>query len=256
MSRRLLAIGLVVSALVPSPLVAQGPAAADWRASDAAVDHRLTVPTAQTLPAGEVTLNSYELFLGFGVSVGATDWLEASASFALPLAGLVVAAKGRVVATQYVTASVQASFGWFPSESFSSNSLLFGGVALADFHTGNGEVSFCVGTGVVGVFQKERGDDSWADDELSPYYVVTGGPMLRVSRNVAFLIELAGAWSLGDPGYDGIFAKGFGSMTVNYGVRLHNASVALDLGMLRPLAIGWHDTWALGVPYAGLSVRF
>jgi|GEM_PF-3536114 len=242
--------------LVAAMALSSGARGADWRSTDAAVDHRLTVPTAQTLPAGDVALNSYDLFLGLGVSVGATDWLEASATVALPLTGLVVAAKGRLVATDYVTAALQASFGWFPSDGFDSHDLLVGGVALADFHTGNGEVSFSVGAGVLGVFQKHRRDPAWSEDELSPFVVVTAGPTLRVDRNVAFLIEVEGGWSLGDPGYDGIFGRGFDSMTFNLGLRFHNETVALDLGLLRPFALDWNDPWALGFPYAGISVRF
>ncbi len=252
---RLLVV-LVVMGTFAVPLSAQELTPAQKRKSaDASVDRNILFPSAETVNKGDLTINSYELFL-LGLTYGITDDLQVSATTLLPILTdfpfvLALAGKWQFVDTGKILVSVQPNFMFMAQDGNSLGG--FGAGIAADFILDDG------GKYVVSVSESnlmlfgDIGSGGVLTDGFA--FTLAGAFSARVARIVKLLAEvsLPGAlnWNTGD------FEVVPEGALFSYGVRFFGETIAVDLSFLRPLHPDMDPgNFIMGFPYLTFSARF
>ncbi|MFN3196812.1 MAG: hypothetical protein ACE366_00145 [Bradymonadia bacterium] len=217
------------------------------RENDASVDRGLLSSHAETLRAGEITFNSYQLFLA-GLSAGVTDDLQLSGTFLLPafevfpFFGIF---QGKYSLSRSETTSISVTANAIYTEGgFTS----FGPGLSIDHHLGAVSLH---GTLIVNA---ALGEDEFDDDrEVESGFLVVAdlGFTARLSKRFKLLGELKVPMLLA-AGENSGFSEDLALAT--YGVRFHGSNLAADLAFLRPVTD--YEDFVLGVPYVAFSARF
>ncbi len=252
--------GLTLTALLmmAAPALAQGnnkvsrsENPVEWaRANDASNDRGLLSSHADTLREGEVAINSYELFF-FGASYGVTDDFQLSFTTLLPvfsefpLVGLI---NGKYVfkRTNRMVLSASANLA------FASVDGDGGGLIGASFNFDR----YFGKEGTLGTHLAVDLQGAFAGGELSNGALIrfTGGLTIQAGNRVRLLAEL-----MLPTGFVGGEFKSAEFFLLNYGVRFHGDTLAVDLAFIRPVIDGddgFTDVLPLGLPFVAFSARF
>ena len=230
------------------------------RQADPSADRNILLPSAETVEKGDLTLNSYELFLA-GITYGITDSLQMSLTTLLPITTeipLVVlgAAKIRLIKSDRFVLSLVPTGSVISSDGQTMGSVglgVYGDVILDDL--GKWVFSFSE-TNIWGF--GHRVDDSEGDAVGTQYldgilFALSLAMNYRVHEYIKVLTELIlpggvvnGDWALVEEG-----------LLLGYGVRFFGRTLAVDLSFLRPLHPDVDDQGLLmGFPYLTFSARF
>jgi hypothetical protein len=247
----------------PATLVA-APAARQPAAADPNIDRGFIQPTAMTQPARSLTYNNYELVL-HGLTYGITDQVQTSVTVMAPLVRDmpflgIAAVKWQFLSTPRFHLAVQGS---------ASLIHLFTGETLApDGTITTGSNVYTVGAGAFASYCLREDCSSLAS--LNATYqlgiagrgsdntqaIIYGGSIVhRVARHVKLLGEvtsMANTTAVADSSFSNVSGA-----LVSYGVRLHTANIASDLGFMKPISSdGSSDPFLLGLPFINVSYRW
>ena len=231
-------------------------------AGDPNIDRGFIQPTAMTQPAHSLTYNNYELLL-HGLSYGITDRLQASVTVLAPIVEQmpfvgVASVKYRVLATPRFHLALQGSATMVsvsfhtsdaPDGSNTSNSsaYLFGAGAFASTCLRD-DCSSLASVNVTYQFARSGDTDGTA------HALVYGGSLVhRVAPHTKLLGEITSMAAS-----DGS-ARGFDNVSgalLSYGVRLHTANIASDIGFMKPIFSDVNDPFVLGLPFINVSYRW
>jgi|GEM_PF-1437929 len=231
--------------------------AAQAQHRDASIDRGIGSGHAETIGKNNWTVNSYELFL-IGVTYGFTEDFQLSLTTMLPVFEstpfiLALAPKYVVSRSDSVVVALRSNI-WFGTDIGRGNGLglISVGPAVDVYFDDAGRFAFHGALSIGGVFgdgfNSGSGGFGFADGALIGLDV---GFSLGLSRAFKLIIE-------------GQFFSGYGSRgfrvaemaLVNYGVRFHNDTLAVDLAFIRP--IGDFDVGGLvmGIPFVSFSSRW
>jgi hypothetical protein len=241
----------------PETVVAAPSESARGTAEDPNIDRAFLLPTAMTQPAGSGTYNNYELVL-HGFTYGATDHVQLTLTVMPPLVSDmpfigVAAAKWQFVSTPRLHVALQGSAGL--GGEFGRNS--------SGFETQNNAVglfgaglfaSACLSTDCSSLLSASATYQYGVPENgRSLHLVVYGGSIVQsVSAHVKLLGEVASAASNGSgSGFDNAAGAIF-----SYGIRLHSANLAGDIGFVRPIIKNSNDDFLMGLPFASVSYRW
>jgi hypothetical protein len=222
------------------------------RQSDAAVDRNILSPTAETLNEGQLTFNSYELFLA-GVSYGVTNDFQISGTTLLPITEdfplvLAIAGKLRVHKTESSIFSIQPLVLVLSNNG--STASLMGLYALYDrILDEEGKVAVTLGGSALGVVGSSDADINLSDGLLLS---LTAGISARTGR----IVKLMGELTLPAAYHDGTTEFAEEGMLFNYGVRFFGPTLAVDLTFVRPIHPDVDTGLILGFPFVAFSARF
>lgn len=242
-------------------LVASAPAGADTPAelrktADAAVDRNFLTPTAETVNAGDLTFNSYEVFFA-GLTLGVTDDFQVSATTMLPVVEgtpLIVAlsAKVQLVSQPHLRFSVQPSGLMVSSDG--NRAGVLGAQLLLDYvvdEDGRFVVSLMESNDFA--FGSTEGDL----DVLETMFIGFGASAAwQLGGNVKLIGELTlpGGYSNGETE---LVEE---ALVLTYGARFFGSSVAADLAFIRPIHPDVDNTISkvlpMGFPFVTFSARF
>ena len=229
-----------------------------FRRRDASADRTLLLPTAETLEAGEFTVNSYQLFL-IGASYGATDTTQISFTTLLPIikdmpfVGL-LQGKQQLFRDERSVASGALSLGFASADG--QVALLLSPTLLYDrVLDDNARFKLSLRGSLTGAFAP--GSRSSYDDfdivsgrsqawslSVAPAILFAVSPRLQLLAEVIYLFA---------PWYeDGWDAPPF----LNYGIRFTGPALSVDLALVRPLDRDVGETFPLGFPFVSFNARF
>ncbi|HET6146124.1 MAG TPA: hypothetical protein VFH68_01220 [Polyangia bacterium] len=242
--------------------VATGPAAPAPAAADPNIDRGFIQPTAMTQPARSLTYNNYELVL-HGLTYGITDHLQTSVTVMAPLVRDmpflgVAAVKWQFLSTRRFHLALQGSatmIHYFRDDS-----------AAPDGSSSSGDGAHAVGAGAFASYCLR--DDCSSLASLNATYqlgfagrgsgttqaIIYGGSIVhRVSPHVKLLGEVTSmaATTVTDSNFDNVPGA-----LVSYGVRLHTANIAGDVGFMKPISGEGEDPFLLGLPFINVSYRW
>jgi hypothetical protein len=223
------------------------------RNGDVSVDRNILMSSAETINAGEVTFNSYELFLA-GLTYGTTNNLAVTGTVLLPIVEdmpflVSLSGKYRLHAGANNIFSVEPNLIYARSD---GESIALAGVhALYDhIFDREGRYTLTLVMSAMGVLGATTGDVDLSDGAILGLSAAFSGRIARIvkligelylpgaiSRNKTELVEEA--------------------LLFNYGVRFFSRTIAVDLTFLRPIHPD-ADTGPLvmGVPFVAFSARF
>ena len=239
----------------PTPVAAQ-------RQTDAAVDHGLLISRAETLRAGEVGVDLYEVIVP-GLSAGLTDHLEMTALFVPPADEFptfwAVQAKYAFMRTDALTFAARLNMSTLGEIGGRSDGALVrtGRVDVAaDYRFGTGRHA----TGLHAAAGATHGDHS-TNVRGNPGFgaIFQLGADAALGEGAAVLAELRAPTR-----YTQARTGPLDEPLIGVGLRLHGESVAFDVGALIPLARPYvkpsdsmQDNERLDLmPWVSLSTRF
>jgi hypothetical protein len=238
--------------------VVAAPAARPPAAADPNIDRGFIQPTAMTQPKGSLTYNNYELVL-HGLTYGITDNLQTSLTVMAPLVRDMpflgtASVKWQFLSTPRFHLALQGSASMFH---VFDDGLSDGASSASAYALGAGAfASYCLR------------DDCSSLASLSATYqlgiagsggetvhgIIYGGSIVhRVAGHVKLLGEVTSLAinSVADSNFDN--APG---ALVSYGVRLHTANIASDVGFMKPISGESNDPFLLGLPFINVSYRW
>jgi hypothetical protein len=219
--------------------------------ADATRDRAFLLPTADTLPAGSLVYNDYELIF-MGLTYAIRDGLQITATTFIPVAPdaftlLLGSVKWRIVSTPSFKLAILGGVGYV-SSSFSD-----GGTDRAVLLDGGIFASQCFDVACESMLTAgAMGFDTRSSLSTNGSAIIFGGSLLaRVSQHVKIIAELNGVagknqdsgWSVGDAGL------------LWYGLRFFGGQVAGDVGFFQPIGTSASDPGVIGYPFLSLSVR-
>jgi hypothetical protein len=220
--------------------------------NDPNIDRGFLLPTAMNQPAGSATYNNYELLL-HGLTYGITDRAQFTVTVLSPIVKEmpffgVAAIKGQVVALPRFYLALQGSFGYGHTVQSSGTGggggLIGGGV----FATACLREDCSTLANASATYQLVFADGADGTGQMILY----GGSIVhRVSPHVKLLGEVTSATARDNGAWD----QAPGAL-VSYGVRFHNASLASDVGFMKPFFEDGDDPFLLGLPFINVSYRW
>ncbi len=220
--------------------------------ADAAVDRNILLPSAETISAGQLTFNDYEIFL-VGLTYGITDDLQVSATTLLPIVSdipfvALVSAKYRLIAMDNMLLSIQPTLNLAHSSGETGGT--FGFQLLYDYIVDDaGDLTLSAGLSANWLFVAGTFDE--VSDGAG---LLLGG---AVTWRVAEIVKLMGELVLPGAIGGGEFELVEQALLFNYGVRFFGERIAVDLTFLRPIHpdvdVG---PLLMGIPYLTFSARF
>ena len=229
------------------------------RGSDASSDRNILSSSTDTLPAGGVALNDYQLIFA-NVSYSVTDNLQASFTTLLPivrdfpLVGA-LSLKARLLETQRVALALMPSVIFGTQGGDRAGSLGLEAICELSLDP-EGRFFLSGGFAAHNVFAGNELDGLQTADGmlLSPFVGFSG----RLAKHMKLLAELSlplvADWNHG----------GFQRpevIDVNYGVRFFGKSLAVDLSFIRPVLLSGDlqddfEYLVMGIPYLSFTYRF
>jgi hypothetical protein len=247
----LLALALM---MVNAPALAQSDAVSLAKQRDASIDRGFIMSHAETLNEGELTLNSYELFLA-GMSYGVTDNLELTLTTLLPIIKdmpIVLAPQVKWVFLrgdqQVMSAKLNVTFATMTNGDSGSGGTISGGLSHDFYFDREGRYAMFSGLDIGGVFGNV--DEEWKM-----------GKGLIMAANLGFSAQVADFMKVMVEGVvPAIYADNQFEVSdvVNftYGMRFFGEDLAVDLGFIRPLGGEMADSGLLmGLPYVAFTAR-
>jgi hypothetical protein len=227
------------------------------RKEDASVDRGFFNSHAETLRAGDVAVNSYELLL-LGVSGGLTDNVQLSLTTLLPVVSdmpivLLFQGKYAFYRDEMTTVAVRGNLSYLASEpdedEGDASVTLFGGAVAVDrFLDDAGRFAVHGALQFQGAMGSFEGDVDVADGVIIGLETGLTG---RVSKRFKILVDVLLPASYSDGDFELADAALF-----SYGVRFHGEDLAADLGFIRPLGDVDTGKLVLGVPWVAFTARF
>lgn len=227
-------------------------AAEKRRKGDASVDRNILMPSAETINAGDVTFNSYELVLA-GLTYGVTDDIAVSATVLLPIVEdfprfVSVAGKFRLYAGSNDIFSLQPNLMYFGVDGESA--ALFGVHALYDhLFDDRGRYTLSLAMSTLGVLGATEGDVDIADGAILGF---SGAFNAQVAEIVKVMAELYLPGAI-TPDTTELVEE---ALLLNYGVRFFGETLAVDLTFLRPIHPDAETPLVMGIPFVTFSARF
>ncbi len=228
------------------------------RAEDAAMDHGIVATHAETIGAGQIGIDSYEIFIA-SVTYGLTNDLQASVTLAsTPTEGTPMLAllNGKLVVWRRsgTVLSVNAALGAAHSGAVAPSASVQGGPATTGLYLGGGialDQYVHPAVALHGTIQLLANTNCCARWSPGLTFEAAAGVTVRANRFVKVLTELwlpvgVNSWSRG--------ALDF--MSVNYGVRFFFKRFAADLAFIRPVTSDVDPGFVLGIPFVHLTGRF
>lgn len=223
------------------------------RSGDGSVDRNILMPSAETIKAGDVTFNSYELLLA-GLTYGVTDNLAITGTALLPITKdmpwfFALSAKYRIYRGANDIFSLQPNFIYLGVDDESV--ALVGAQALYDHvFDAEGRFTLTLAMSAMGVLGATEGDVDLSDGALLGF---SGAFSCRVGKIVKLLGELYLPGAITREGTELVQE----ALLFNYGLRFFSHSIAVDLTFLRPIHPD-ADTGPLlmGAPFVAFSARF
>lgn len=222
------------------------------RQSDASVDRNILMSSAETINAGDVTINSYELFLA-GVTVGVTDDIAISGTVLLPITEDfpfwgTLAAKFRLYAGSNNIFSLQPVLMHLRVDGESAT--LFGTNVLYDhIFDDRGRYTLTLGASALGVLGATEGDLDLSDGALLGF---SGAFSAHVGSFVKLMAELYLPGAITSDETELVQE----ALLANYGVRFFSSSIAVDLTFLRPIHPDAETPLVMGIPFVTFAARF
>jgi hypothetical protein len=246
------------------PTVVRSPVAQVPAAADPNIDRGFIQPTAMTQPAHSLTYNNYELVL-HGLTYGITDHLQASVTVMAPLVRDmpflgVAAVKWQFLSTPRFHLALQGSASLihiFNVDTLAPDGSISSGVNVYTVGAG-GFASYCLRDDCSSLASLnatyQRGIAGRGGDTTQA--IIYGGSIVhRVARHVKLLGEvtsMANTTAVADSSFSNVPGA-----LVSYGVRLHTANIASDLGFMKPISSdGSSDPFLLGLPFINVSYRW
>lgn len=229
-----------------------GSSAEQRRNSDASVDRNILMPSAETINAGDVTFNSYELVLA-GLTYGATDDIAVSATVLLPITEdfptfVSGTGKFRLYAGSNDIVSLQPNLMYFGVGGESA--ALFGAHLLYDhIFDDQGRYTLSLAMSTLGVLGATSGDVDLADGAILGF---SGAFNAHVGSIVKLMAELYLPGAI-TPDTTELVEE---ALLFNYGVRFFSSTVAVDLTFLRPIHPDADTPLVMGIPFVTFSARF
>jgi hypothetical protein len=235
---------------IPVATVAVPVGATPETSADPNIDRAFILPTAMTQPSGSATYNNYELLL-HGFTYGVTDRIQTTVTVLapivrdMPFVGI-AAAKWQFLSTPRFHLALQASAGL--------------GVSFTNANDASG---YTVGAGAFATVCLREDCSSIASASATYQLAFAGsggdGQVLiygasivhSVSSHVKLLAELT---SLATRDVAGTGFDAAPGALASYGLRLHNANFASDIGFVKP--VGSDNTFLLGLPFVSVSYRW
>jgi hypothetical protein len=240
--------------MVNAPVFAQSNAVSLAKQRDASIDRGFIMSHAETLNEGELTLNSYELFLA-GMSYGITDDLEVTLTTLLPIVRempIVLSPQMKWVFLrgdqQVMSAKLNVTFATLTGEDSSSGGTISGGVSHDFYFDKEGRYAMFSGLDIGGVFGNV--DEGW---QMGKGFVMAAN--LGFSAQVADFMKVM---------VEGVVPALYADkqfeisdiVNLTYGVRFFGEDLAVDLGFIRPLGEEMADSGILmGLPYVAFTAR-
>jgi hypothetical protein len=255
----------VAAALVPSfalpanaeepPMGSAGdaPASVLARKRDASVDRGVTTGHAETIGKGNWSINSYELFL-IGATYGISDDFQISATTLLPIfknLPFVFALAPKFVVNRGAQHALAIRGDvWVGVDGDTTLGRVSVGPVLDYFFDRQGRFALHAGLNIGGVFGGIDGSGG-----------ISFAEGLLIGLDLGFTLGVAKGFKLIVEGqvFAGYSAAGFNVAEValvNYGVRFHGESLAVDLTFLRPVGDFDVGPLVMGVPFVAFSARF
>jgi len=211
-----------------------------------------------TQPKGSLTYNNYELVL-HGLTYGITDNVQTSLTVMAPLVRDMpflgtAAVKWQFLSTPRFHLALQGSAsmihvfddglsdGASTSNAYALGAGAFASYCLRDDCSSLASLSATYQLGIAG----SGGDTAHA--------IIYGGSIVhRVARHVKLLGEVTSLATntVADSNFDNVSGA-----LVSYGVRLHTANIASDLGFMKPISGDRNDPILLGLPFINVSYRW
>jgi hypothetical protein len=223
------------------------------KASDAAIDRNILLPSAETISAGDLTFNDYELVLA-GFSYGITDDMQLSLTTLLPITTdipfvLLGSFKWRLVTTGNLVFSTQPAVGFITQSGDSVGSISLG--FLLDLVL-DPEGKFVLSFSEITYWGFGSMSDESFDMADNVAFALSAGANFRVHQYVKLLTEFIITGGV----IDGEFHLFDEVVFFNYGVRFCSQTISVDLTFLRPIVEGVSDSLVMGIPYVTFSARF
>jgi len=235
------------------PSFAQSGAVSMAKHRDASIDRGFIVPHAETLSEGELTLNSYELFLA-GISYGVTDNFEITMSTLLPVVKnmpIVLAPQMKWVFArtdqQVFGARVNLTYATM-LDSDAGGGTISGGLSHDLYFDTQGRYAMHSGIDVGGVFGTVNEDWQMGEGVI-------------IAANLGFSAQVSDYMKVMVEGVvPAIYANNEFHLSevvnVTYGTRFFSDGLAVDLGFIRPLGEGMDDSdLVMGLPYVAFTAR-
>jgi hypothetical protein len=226
------------------------------KTSDASVDRNILTASAETIGAGEITFNSYELFLA-GLTVGITDRVQVSATTLLPVFKdmpfvLALAAKGQLLASPHLRFSLQPDF--VIARWGDSSAGIFGLQLLLDVIFDEG------GKLVLSLTESNQFAFGERSGDLETLDIMMVGLGATLSVGLGSHVKLLAELTLPGGYADGQVELVKEALLLAYGVRFHGSSVAADIAFVRPMhpdvSGDFTKVLPMGFPLVTFSARF
>jgi hypothetical protein len=242
--------------MVNAPVFAQSNAVSLAKQRDASIDRGFIISHAETLNEGELTLNSYELFLA-GMSYGITDDVELTLTTLLPILQempIVLAPQLKWVFLrgdqQVMSAKLNVMFATTTSGDDFSGGTVSGGISHDFYFDKEGRYAMFSGLDIGGVFGNVDSDWQMAKG-------------LIMAANLGFSAQVADFMKIM---VEGVVPAAYGTenkqfevsdiVNLTYGMRFFGEDLAVDLGFIRPLGGEMADSGLLmGLPYVAFTAR-
>lgn len=240
--------------MVNAPAFAQSGAAALAKKRDASIDRGFIMSHAETLAEGELTLNSYELFLA-GMSYGVTDNLELTLTTLLPIIKempIVLAPQVKWVFLrtdqQVMSAKLNVTFATMTNGGSGSGGTISGGLSHDFYFDREGRYAMFSGLDIGGVFGSV--DSEWKMGE-GLIMAANLGFSAQVADFMKVMVEAVVPAIYADKQFEVSDVVNF-----TYGMRFFGEDLAVDLGFIRPLGEDMADLGLLmGLPYVAFTAR-
>lgn len=222
------------------------------RDGDASVDRNILMPSAETINAGDVTFNSYELVFA-GVTYGATDDIAVSGTVLLPIIKdfprfASLTGKFRLYAASNDIFSLQPNVMYFGVDGESA--AILGVHALYDhIFDDQGRYTLSFAVGAMGVLGATSSGVDLTDGAVLSF---SSAFSAHVGSFVKLMAELYLPGSI-TPHATDLVAE---ATLLNYGVRFFSSTIAVDLTFLRPIHPDAATPFLMGIPFVTFSARF
>lgn len=231
-------------------------AAEKARAADASIDRGFLSSHAETIGAGNWSINSYELFF-LGVTHAFTDDFQIAFTTALPVvedfpfflaispkfvlhrsASTVVALRGLIWWGTLVGDDDDGGLGTFN-----------GGVNLDHYFDDDGRFALHASVSLGGAFGTSIGSDDFTVGS-GLLLQIEGGFSFALARVLKLLFEVQTFALNTNDGFE--FAP---IVLLNYGIRFFGEDLAADLGFFKPIGDTGDDPFIMGFPFVAFSAR-
>lgn len=225
------------------------------RAADASIDRGFLTSHAETIGAGNWSINSYELFF-LGVTHAFTDDFQIAFTTALPVVEdfpffLAISPKFVLHRSASTVVALRGLIWWGTLVGDDDGGLgtFNGGVNLDHYFDGDGRFALHASVSLGGAFGTGIGSDDFTVGS-GVLFQIEGGFSLALGRVLKLLFEVQTFALNTNDGFE--FAP---IVLLNYGIRFFGEDLAADLGFFKPIGDTGDDPFIMGFPFVAFSAR-